>query len=324
MKTEELRYDRIVRESKSAAPTIMRKTGDIFKHADDIDDGKQWLAELVNRARSGLISEPVILSPSRAQALLDANPGNRTISEALVDTIAADILAGRWAFNGESIIVSDTGEMNDGQHRCCGVVRAGKAIETLLVAGVPRKARTTVDTGKARGVQDFLAMNGIGDPNHTAAIAAILFAFSINGVSKQKGARQANIFKTSAKPTKAAILSYARANLADIDRGRAFIQNNCTKVCSYSRLVAMLILIARATGDWDGAANYIQALVSGESLKVRSAAYVARERLLKEKMDGTQSPVRAFEIILRGWNFHRTKQSIRHITITGELPQIAT
>ena len=302
--------------------TILRKTGEIFKHADNLDDGKQWLAELVNRSRSGLISEPVILSPSRAQALLDANPGNRKISDALVDTIAADILAGRWAFNGESIIVSETGELNDGQHRSLGVVRAGKAIETLLVAGVPRKARTTVDTGKARGVHDFLSMNGVGDPNVVAAVASILFAFELKmGVSKQKS--NSRVFKTGSKPTKAAILAYARANMADIDRARTLIHGQPALVCSYTRLAGMLILIARATGDWNGAGDYIQSLVSGEDLKARSAAHVTRQRLIAEKTAGTQSPARAFEIILRGWNFHRAGQSIQRITTTGDIPAIA-
>ena len=102
---------------------------------------------LMRRARkapkSGTEAAVIDLTPKLAKELLLCNFDNRPISIKRVESFAADIRDGRWEFNGETIIVADTGEMNDGQHRCHAVIMADKSIPTLLVKGVSRASRFT-------------------------------------------------------------------------------------------------------------------------------------------------------------------------------------
>lgn len=308
--------------------TIIRKTGELFKHAADIDDGPEWLADLNRRARTsgkGFHSSVEILSPSRAKALLAVNADNRTIADATVAVYAADIENGRWQFNGEPIIVSDTGELNDGQHRCCAVIASGRAIETFVTVGIPREARTTTDMGKARTVGDFLYMHEIADGNNVAAIAAILYAFENNAVSARssKGSSN-NVVRSNKRPTKAATLSYAKANMDDILAAKKVVNATAAgKVGSYSRLAALLILIARRCKDWEAATGFITSVIDGVNLRETSAAHITRERLLRERANRTLSPFLTFQIVILGWNAHRRGRPLARITTTKIMPDIS-
>lgn len=308
--------------------TIIRKTGDIFKRAEDLDDGPVWLTELVRLARKSdkrIYSSVEILSPSRAKALLAVNADNRNISDATVATYAADIEAGRWQFNGEPIIVSDTGELNDGQHRCCAVVAAGRAIETFVTIGVPRDARTTTDMGKARTVGDFLHMHEITDGNNVAAIAAVIYAFEHDAVSTRsaKGSSN-NVVRSNKRPTKSAVLTYARANMVDILRAKKSINSlAAAKVGSYSRLAAMLVLIARRSRDWDAATDFINSLINGANLRETSAAHITRERLLAERTNRKLTPFLTFQLIILGWNAHRRGRPITRLQTSKTMPEIS-
>lgn len=306
---------------------IIRKTDAGYKRASEIDDGQQWLAELRQRMRKEKkITEIVFLSPSRAKALLSVNPDNRIVSNATTETYAKDIAQGRWAFNGQPIIVADTGELNDGQHRCHGVVLAGKGIETLLVAGVPRATRTTVDMGKTRTTGDFLHMHGIPYANHIAAAAAMLYAFEeglIMGEKKGVSKHNSTLFVTNTKPTKQEILTFARANLDDFQKAvKAIDTKKATAISTYSRFLGALTILARRSKDWKAATEYITAVLEGDNLKKGSAEYIVREKLIAERSNHL-GPVSFLEIVVRGWNAKRSGKPITRLAIAGYVPDVA-
>lgn len=304
---------------------IIRKTDSGFKRASQIEDGPQWLSELKARMRKEKkVAEVIYLSPSRARALLGANAHNRKISNKAAVTYAADIINGRWSFNGEPIIVAETGELNDGQHRCEAVILAGIGIETLLVAGVTRDSRTTVDMGKARTTGDFLTMHQIENGNNVAAAANILYSYE-NGLVMEGDVKNArDVTNGSNRPTKQAILTFARANMADIQRAmKAISPHNAGLVSSYSRFVGALCIIARRAKNWAGATDYLTAVIDGDGLSKGSIEYIVRQRLLTEKSNRQLGVSRFLEIVIRGWNAKRSGQPITRLTTNGTVPQVA-
>jgi hypothetical protein len=304
---------------------ILRKTPDGFKPASQLNDGPEWFADIHRRMRasaSGLVSEVVILSPSRAQALLEANEHNRKVSESTVATYAQDIIDGRWTFNGEPVIVSDTGELNDGQHRCAAVVAAGRAIEVLLVVGVSRASRTTTDTGKSRSVGDFLDMHGFAAGNTVAACASVLNAIEKKQVA-QSTRHNGDVYTHINRPTKAYIFSFAKANMKDISRALKEVSPaNSLKVGTHSRTAGILAAIARASHDWEDAIKFVTSVVDGENLKSGSPSYILRDRLLAEKQNKALSPGKNIELFLKGWNAYRSGQHISRIVLTKSIPTI--
>ncbi len=116
--------------------------------------------------------ERILLTPERAMELLNHNTLNRPLSDSHVARLAHQMKTGAWIFNGDTIKVSDDGNIVDGQHRCWGCVESKTPIETIIVYGVPRAAFATVDTlRKPRNAADILSLNGVTNHRREAGVA---------------------------------------------------------------------------------------------------------------------------------------------------------
>lgn len=103
-----------------------------------------------------------IVTPERAAQLLDHNKENRPLSQQHVNRIASQIVTGKWQFNGDTIKISEDGDVLDGQHRLWAIMEAKMPVETVIIFGIKREAFATIDTiSKARGGADILALNGV-------------------------------------------------------------------------------------------------------------------------------------------------------------------
>ncbi len=67
----------------------------------------------------------VELTKAFAQYLLDHNRNNRKMSAVRVNMLKRDIAAGKWVLNGQSIVVTEGGDLLDGQHRLTAYLEAG-------------------------------------------------------------------------------------------------------------------------------------------------------------------------------------------------------
>lgn len=256
----------------------------------------------------------VTLTPAMAEAFLAVNENNRNISPTSVNKFAADIIEGRWVFNGEPIIVAENGELNDGQHRCAAVVLAGKPITTLVVSGVPRAARFSTDMGQARTQGHLLSMAGVANANTISRAAGLMLQMDKVGHLTRGAAGYGSI-------TKQAIVDYAHQHLEELEQAYDVVgSNNVKMIGAAGVLMAAFILIARKSTP-ALAAEFFQSLIDGTNLGKRNPIYVARERLTKERFNGHVPPRVVIEIILRAWNLHRTGKAGR-IFVLGEFPEI--
>ena len=114
-----------------------------------------------------------LITPQIALELLEANTINRPIRQNHVDRLANQILMDLWIPNGETIKLSTTLDVFDGQHRLWGVVLADKSIKSLIVTGVSLAAFATIDTiRQSRSGGDTLALEGL--KSHRAATATAI------------------------------------------------------------------------------------------------------------------------------------------------------
>lgn len=121
-----------------------------------MDGAKTVVSKSKNRSL-----ETIMLTPTRAAELLEHNKINRPISDTHVARLERQILQGKWRFNGDTIKISEDGNVLDGQHRLWAVMGAKKSIDTIVVSGIAREAFATIDTlRKPRSGADVLALNG--------------------------------------------------------------------------------------------------------------------------------------------------------------------
>ena len=273
-----------------------------------------WFAERVEKARHAPYVEIVTVTPTIAARLLETNDGNRPISERLVQEIAADIEHGFWQLNGETIIVSKDGLLNDGQHRLEAVIRTGQPIQTAVMFGVERSARMTIDMGKQRTAGNFLAMDGALHSNVSASASRLLLMHQ-HGVFNSSG-------RGNYQPTKQEIRQYYTRNKKALTNAISELANDkFIATGGVTPFVAAHVLLHRANAV--EASVFFQRVCDGANLKAHDPILWLRSRMTLERKNKLKAPEK-LEIILRHWNRWRVgSRMTRNITREGAYPEIA-
>lgn len=268
-----------------------------------------WLDEQVKQSQSGIVTNTIELTPALARVLLSRNPDNRKLSESFVENYTRDIENGAWSFNGEPIIVSREGWLNDGQHRCAAVVAANKSIDVVFVVGAPRESRLTLDQGRNRMTADYLSMNGHADATTLAATGGFVWQYL----------RAGQILRhRKYRPTKGEILALIDATPSIATSLEAVMRKGSDTAGGRSTLVFCHWAIARAAGQ-EAATNFTTSLIVGANLLARDPILYARNRLAADRTRLT--PNEKAELIFRAWNAHRRRETPKTLPIlNGALP----
>lgn len=118
--------------------------------------------------------------------MLGRNRKNRKVSQQLVQQLANDMATGNWKLNGETIVISDTGRLLDGQHRLLACLQADTTFETYVVVGVEEDVFDTLDCGKLRDGTSVFAMMEESSPAQLSGAATLLWKYENDALSKYK------------------------------------------------------------------------------------------------------------------------------------------
>lgn len=269
----------------------------------------QWLDAEVQKAQKGITSQVVELTPALARVLLQRNQHNRSISPSYVSNYSRDVAAGAWRLNGEPIILSKDGSLNDGQHRAEAVALVDRPITVMLVIGVERDTRTTLDQGRMRLTSDYLHMEGRNDTKALAAAAVNVWQWQHIGRLSRSGAD---------RPTKGEVMALIEAT-PNIAHAVAAIPKIGANVVGGRGVLAFARFAFAAVANKQDADAFIYSLMNGENLMAGSPILYARNRLLsngQRLLIGERA-----ELLFRAWNFHRKDEEVRSINLQGgELP----
>ena len=98
------------------------------------------------------------ISPAMAETLLKNNNNNRVKSKYQIRNYAREMELGRWSLTAEPIMVTESGELINGQHRLEAVVLSGMNVD-FTVATVPDTSTFRVlDMGRRRTHADILGI----------------------------------------------------------------------------------------------------------------------------------------------------------------------
>ena len=266
-----------------------------------------WLDKLVSDSaeKDRPQAQMVSLNPALAAVLLERNPANRKINESAVERYAYEITGGRWTFNGEPLIVSDTGELNDGQHRCAAVVKAGKPIDVILIVGVPRESRVTLDQGKMRTAADYLSMDGHANTLVLAAAANYAWQYRTYGMLSTGG---------RTKATKSEILSFVDDN-PGLEKATALFTNKNSRLLGGVAFMTFCRFAIGAVGRDEDVDSFFIALTEGVNLKVGHPVLYIRNRLMT--LTGNRDINGKAELVFKAWNAWRKGEKVDRIWLSG-------
>lgn len=138
----------------------------------------------------------VFISVERAQELILLNTYNRPISYGKVREYSGYMKDGAWLYNGESIKLSETNVILDGQKRLLAIIDSGVGITTEFVEGLEDKVFPTIDCGQIRLNKDMFAIQGVANYAKTATAVTVFMSLNMKiGVRSLKGAAYADVFQ---------------------------------------------------------------------------------------------------------------------------------
>lgn len=275
----------------------------VIGSATEFNRMKSWIEDRVKRCKSDAVAEVVTLTPVLAQLLLDRNPINRPIGKYNAAALRDDVANGRFMFNGESIVISNTGVLLDGQHRCVTVIATKKPIQTVLVFGPVEASRYTIDIGTSKTAANFLHMKGRKDTNNLAATIALLLQY-----------RETGLLNYSVKPTKTAIVQ-AADQFKGVDASVDVVGGATKKQLGSRSVLAFCHYSFWKRSNRETADTFITRLLDGDGLRKGDPIYYCRERL-RDMDRGTTQNTRA-ALVFRCWNAWRRGELVTKMSVSG-------
>lgn len=277
-----------------------------FQAASPSRKAALWLDDMSKV--KGVHSSLVEVTPEIAAVLLERNPANRKIKPAKVQNYAHDMKNGAWKFNGEPIIVANDGLLNDGQHRLAAIVDSQLPQKMLMVFGVERDTRDTLDQGVARTAGDYLSMGGHGNTTRLAATARAVWQWRTYGFVHSM---------TRFAPTRSELLQTVVEN-PGIERSLNFVLRPNVNLLGSASAVGFchfaFSTINKAQADY-----FMDALIDGANLKAGDPILAVRNRLITDR--SILKMAAKVELLFRAWNAHRLGQTrVLYRVSGGELP----
>ena len=227
-----------------------------------------------------------IITPGVAEEILNGNRRNRAISSKRVAILSAQIRSGGWVLNGETIKISNTGALLDGQHRLAAVIDAGVPIRTLVTRNLPESAMNTLGTGRARSAADILSINGYPNSALLASSAANLWRI-LTGASSTAIVPADYLMKVADRYPR---LQYWTARFAS--------SKVLKKLVPGSSLIPALVYLDEIAGKREMAEKLFFDLEMGTGLKVGDPSLALRNRLMRHA--ATTGSSKAFYAVWNG------------------------
>lgn len=213
------------------------------------------------------------VTPEVANTWLANNGHNRSLTANRVRSLAAAMRSGKWAMNGETVIISETGKLLDGQHRLKAVTEFGRPVQMLVAFGASDASFETIDTGKARSPGDILSMSQVSNPTAVAASAKLIWQMH-HGLSLLTACPPVYLLKVAERYP--AIQYWAKKTAG----------MGAATITSQSVLIACLAYFENIAKKPALAQKFFDDLTEGADLSDGSPVLALRNRLIRLRISG--------------------------------------
>lgn len=266
--------------------------------------------------------EVVTITPDEALFMLEEHNGfNRPVSYDTVKFYADQMRRGLWQINGEPIIISDQGDLLNGQHRLYACVEAGVSFRTILVKGITAEAFKTIDQGRKRTAGDIIAIAARHKGENSwqagtiAAAAGICIEYE-RGWLKKKGTGGA---KVSGQEK----LAFVEAHPELLEWTKEARAQKGSLLSGHASIIAAVCYLGSKKYEMK-AKTFLKAVLSGENLESKSPALALQHKFLENaKLRLHRWEKIAYTAL--AWNKHVANEKILILKLPqdGEVPAIA-
>lgn len=263
------------------------------------------------------IPREVQMSPPLAEKILERNTLNRPLKKGHTEKLSRDMKNGKWKMNGETIKITDDGQLLDGQHRLWAVIESKATVPMLVVEGLPADVMPTIDTGRMRSFGDVLTIEG--KKNVSTASSALRWLYWYR--QKPRGSTPGH-----AGATHSELHDLLEANEDFLDRASEVASaDKARRIVTQSVLCFVYAMAYRAdpakAGAWLGLLN------TGEGLDAKHPVLLLRERLMANRMATAKLPlIDVAALTIKSWNNFITgkRPTVLRWSNQEQFPEIAT
>lgn len=230
------------------------------------------------------------------------NSNNRTISKSRVAGYAAEMAAGRWTFNGETIQFDRDGVMLNGQHRCQAIIETGLTQTFLIVRGLDPQTQVTMDQGTRRAPHEQLMISGVAADSTVAAAIRVYLQWR---TGRLFGDQIRNRIGTGE------VVQFALDNPGHVDRLRTLNVAATRRIFRTPSITLAVALRLYEIDDYD-AGVFLHGLSNGADLPSDSPILALRNRFLKAETDHVRLNIRdVIGMFITAWNAFREGRSLQ-------------
>jgi hypothetical protein len=258
---------------------------------------------------NNLTMRSVTITPDMATRMLHMNTKNRPLNLKRAYRLAEAIKRGEWQMNGDTIRISESGVVLDGQHRLKAIEVSGQSVETILVEGLPDCVFYTIDTNaKTRNAGDILAIAGEKNYAVLAAAASLLYKHEKTGDPYYSNA----LYYPTAQQIEEMVEKHQHLKDAVSDCcAKKFIKRYIT-----SSQAAFALYVFRLT-DKTKADSFFEKLESGAGLPSDSPILLLRDRLVLEANDKktTMSKKYKMALMFKAFKLYLKEQTAKSLRV---------
>lgn len=254
----------------------------------------------------------VTITPAMAYRMLLMNKRNRPLDEKRAYRLSEAIKRGEWQMNGDTIRISESGIVLDGQHRLRAIQLSGVSVETIIVEGLPDNVFSTIDTNaRTRNAADIFAIKGEKNYTTLAAATSLYYKYINTG----------NPYYANSKehPTTQQIELTLEQNSG---------LKECVNYCSSQKWIKAYITSSAAAFalyvfqkiDKQKANEFFAKLETGAGLEQTSPILLLRDRLVIEKTDSktTLSKTYKMALIFRAFKYFLNGSSVKQLKVVTD------
>lgn len=246
----------------------------------------------------------VTITPARAQHLIDLNAANqRRKKESKVTQMARDMRKGLWKDRtGETIKVSASGFLIDGQNRMHAVVRSNTTIVVDVAWNVPDDRMLVIDGNSPRTTADDFKIAGVADRFVGGSLVRWVLAWE-KGNPMNHGGRLT--------PTRSEIQQRYSQEPHSFDQAAMFGRASHHQIASVNMNAAAMAYWLFSKMDNEGpemTEKFFDAFIGGLELSGNSPVTALRNRFISARgKDLSRSEQLA--LMIKAWNAFRTGRS---------------
>lgn len=208
------------------------------------------------------------ISPEMAKVYLEGQGSNRKAQMKMVAKFAADLSAGEWSLNGETVKFDENGQMIDGQKRMMAIIRTGIPMTTVVVRGLPSEAIFNVDTGQRRTGGDFLTIHGFRNGSQKSAVSR--FYLDMGVIESREAGVSILSFGKGRQLNQKHLIDFVTANNDRLDESISYVFSRTSQHLLHSPSVFGAIFLRFADIDPDLARNFMEILLLNENYTFRA------------------------------------------------------